>query len=136
MLKPFVTLLKQTRRIYGLLLAIILTQGISMLLVAFVHWQRQGWRVILLFQTILMFITPITFPVIVLPNYLQGIASINPLTFAIEGFRNAFLFGYSGTILRYLVILVILVPIILVICILVYRILERVLRKKSLIGQY
>lgn len=117
-------------------LAIIMVQGVSMLLVAFVHWQRQGWRVILLVQTIFMFLTPITFPIVVLPNYLQGIASLNPLTFAIEGFRDAFLFGYSATILRYLIILVILVPIILIVCVLAYRVMERWIRKKALIGQY
>ena len=83
-----------------------------------------------------MFLTPIAFPIVVLPNYLQGIAKLNPLTFAIEGFRNAFLFGVSFEVMRYLFILIIVVPILLALGIIIFQITEKMLRKKALLGQY
>ncbi|MHA1954570.1 MAG: hypothetical protein ACW96U_11555, partial [Candidatus Heimdallarchaeaceae archaeon] len=59
-----------------------------------------------------------------------------PLTFAIEGFRNAFLFGVSFEIMRYLVILIVVVPIMLALGVIIFQITEKLLRKKALLGQY
>ena len=119
-----------------ILLGILMVQGIAMLFVAFVFWQKEGWRFILVVSSIIYLITPFAFPVIVLPNFLQGIASINPLTFAVEGFRNAFLYGYSFEILRYLLILVVTIPIIITISVILFQFAEKMLRKKALLGQY
>lgn len=117
-------------------LAIIMVQGVSMILVSFVFWQKEGWRSILIVHSVLMFLTLIAFPIVVLPNYLQGIAKLNPLTFAIEGFRNAFLFGVSFEVMRYLFILIIAVPILLALGVIIFQITEKMLRKKALLGQY
>jgi ABC-2 type transport system permease protein len=117
-------------------LAIIMVQGVSLVLVSFVFWQKEGWRSILIVHSILMFLTPIAFPIVVLPNYLQGIASLNPLTFAIEGFRNAYLFGVSFEVMRYLIILAIAVPVIIIVGVIIFQLTEKVLRKKALLGQY
>jgi ABC-2 type transport system permease protein len=119
-----------------MVLAIIMVQGVSMVLVSFVFWQKEGWRSILIVHSVLMFLTPIAFPIVVLPNYLQGIAKLNPLTFAIEGFRDAYLFGVSFEVMRYLFILIIAVPILLALGIIIFQITEKLLRKKALLGQY
>jgi ABC-2 type transport system permease protein len=113
-----------------------MVQGIAMIFVSFVFWQKEGWKFILVIMSLVYLVTPYAFPVIVLPNFLQGIAAVNPLTFAIEGFRNAFLYGYSFEIIRYIVILIVLVPAVLIIGALIFRITEKMLRKKALLGQY
>ncbi len=119
-----------------ILLGVIMVQGLSMVFVAFVFWQKEGWKFILIIDSLVYLITPYAFPIAVLPNFLQGIASVNPVTFAIEGFRNAFLYGYSFEILRYLLILIVLVPIVLILGAIIFRITEKMLRKKALLGQY
>jgi ABC-2 type transport system permease protein len=119
-----------------ILLGVIMVQGIAMVFVSFVFWQKEGWRFILVILSLVYLITPYAFPIVVLPNFLQGLASVNPLTFAIEGFRKAFLYGYSFEIVRYLVILIILVPVVLILGALIFRITEKMLRKKALLGQY
>ncbi|MHA1303451.1 MAG: ABC transporter permease [Candidatus Heimdallarchaeaceae archaeon] len=121
---------------FFLLIGILIVQGISMLLVAYVFWQKEGWRSLLLIETFVMFITPISFPIIVLPKFLRGIASINPLTLAVEGFRNAFLYGYNFMVLRYLVILIALIPILTAVSVILYQLAERYLRKKAVFGNY
>jgi len=118
------------------LLAVIMVQSLSLIFTAFVFWQKEGWRFILIVHSIIYLITPFVFPIVVLPNFLQAIASVNPLTFAIEGFRNAFLYGFSFEILRYLFVMIIAIPIMILIGSIIFQFAERFLRKKALLGQY
>ena len=119
-----------------LLIGFILIQGISLPLIAFVFWQKEGWKIILLGESLILFITPVTFPIVVLPTLLQNIAKFNPLNYAIEGFRNAFLFGNSGTVQMYLLLLLLILPFATTIGITIFHFAEKKLRKKALLGQY
>ncbi|UJG41521.1 MAG: ABC transporter permease [Candidatus Heimdallarchaeum aukensis] len=119
-----------------LLVGFLLIQGTSLTLIAFVFWQKEGWKIILLGESLILFITPVTFPIVVLPTLLQNIAKFNPLNYAIEGFRNAFLFGNTGSVQMYFLILILILPFATAVGITIFHFAEKWLRKKALIGQY
>ncbi|MHA1686736.1 MAG: ABC transporter permease [Candidatus Heimdallarchaeaceae archaeon] len=138
-----ILLMKNQISIFSILLAslflitsIVFVQAIAIVLASAVLWFKQGYRIVMLLQVFFMIITPATFPIVVLPNVLRGFAIINPLTFAMEGFRSAILFGFSPQLTYYLLILAITIPITLFAGMLIFKKSERLLRKKALIGKY
>ncbi|NHJ84900.1 MAG: ABC transporter permease [Asgard group archaeon] len=119
-----------------LLVSILLIQGIAMILSGFVLWQKQGYRAVLFLELAIGIVTPVTYPLVTLPTYLQYIARGNPFTYGIEGFRNAILFGTNWLTFLYLGILLVMSLIIILIGIKSFATIEKILRKKGTIGQY
>jgi ABC-2 type transport system permease protein len=76
-----------------LLVSILLIQGLAMILSGFVLWQKQGYRAVMFIEMLIMIITPVTYPIVTMPTYLQYLAYGNPFTYGIEGFRKAIMFG-------------------------------------------
>lgn len=122
--------------LFILLISIILVQGISMVFCGIVLWQKQGYRAVLFFEGILMTITPITYPIVTMPSYLQYFAYANPMTYGIEAFRNAILFGTNKLVLSYLGILTVLSIVLLFIGTRIFRKIEKMIQYKGTIGQY
>ncbi len=65
--------------------------GISWFLSALGVYFRDLGQIILFINTMLMFLSPIFFPMSRLPAFLQSVAKFNPLTFPLEWVRNMFL---------------------------------------------
>lgn len=119
-----------------LLVSILLIQGLAMVLSGFVLWQKQGYRAVMFIQILIEIITPVTYPIVTMPTYLQYLAYGNPFTYGIEGFRNAIMFGTNWMTLAYLGALIGLSIIIIIVGIKSFASIEKILRKKGTIGQY
>ena len=119
-----------------LLISLLLIQGLAMILSGFVLWQKQGYRAVMFIENMLAIITPVTYPIVTMPTYLQYLSYGNPLTYGIEGFRNAIMFGTSTMTYIYLGILVGLSIIITIVGVKSFAAMEKVLRSKGTIGQY
>lgn len=119
-----------------LLVSLLLIQGLAMILSGFVLWQKQGYRAVMFLENMLAIITPVTYPIVTMPNYLQYLSYGNPLTYGIEGFRNAIMFGTDKMTYIYLGVLVGLSIIIIIVGIKSFAAMEKVLRSKGTIGQY
>ncbi|MBD3191182.1 MAG: hypothetical protein GF308_11080 [Candidatus Heimdallarchaeota archaeon] len=116
--------------------SLLLIQGLSMLFCAYVLWQKQGYRAIMLFEAFLSIITPITFPIVTMPQVLQYLTYINPFTYGIEGFRNAIMFGSTWLTWVYLGILIAMSILFVLIGSKFFSFIEKKLRAKGTIGQY
>ncbi len=119
-----------------LLISLLLIQGFAMILSGFVLWQKQGYRAVMFIDVLLSIITPVTYPIVTMPTYLQYLAYGNPLTYGIEGFRNAFMFGTDKMTYIYLGIMVVLGIIVLIIGMKSFGAIEKRLRALGTIGQY
>ncbi len=119
-----------------LLISIVLIQGMAMILSGFVLWQKQGYRAVMLIQMIIEIITPVTYPIATMPRFLQYLSYGNPMTYGIEGFRNAIMFGTDWMTWLYLGILIVLSILLMIIGVKSFESMEKLLRKKGTIGQY
>lgn len=73
---------------------LILTQlGISWMLSSLGVYLRDVPQVVNLLVTLLLFLSPIFFPVAALPPYIQPLMNLNPLTLIIEESRNVLMWG-------------------------------------------
>ncbi|MFW9922905.1 MAG: ABC transporter permease [Candidatus Thorarchaeota archaeon] len=117
-------------------ISILLIQGLAMILSGFVLWQKQGYRAVIFIENVITIITPVTYPILTLPKYLQYLAFGNPLTYGIDGFRNAIMFGTDKMTFIYLGILVGLSIITIFIGSKAFGAMEKRLRQKGTIGQY
>ena len=81
-------------------------------------------------------VTPVTYPIATMPTYLQYLAYANPITYGIEGFRNAIMFGTNWLTFLYLGILLGLGIIVTIIGVKSFASMEKILRSKGTIGQY
>ena len=73
----------------------LLTLGLAWLLASLGVYLRDVGQVIGLITTVLMFLSPIFFPVAALPEKYQGIMQLNPLTYFVEETRNLMIWGKS-----------------------------------------
>ena len=119
-----------------LLVSILLIQGLAMMLSGFVLWQKQGYRAVMFIENMLSIITPVTYPIVTMPTFLQYLSYGNPLTYGIEGFRNAIMFGTNKLTFVYLGILIVLSIVMLIIGMKTFGAIEKRLRAKGTIGQY
>ncbi|MGC9779397.1 MAG: ABC transporter permease [Candidatus Heimdallarchaeota archaeon] len=119
-----------------LLVCILLIQGLAMILSGFVLWQKQGYRAVMFIQVLMEIVTPVTYPIVTMPTYLQYLAYANPITYGIEGFRNAIMFGTNWLTFLYLGILLGLGIIVTIIGVKSFASMEKILRSKGTIGQY
>lgn len=76
-----------------LLPLIFLTIGISWILVSLGVYLRDVAQIVSIATTVLMFISPIFYPVSLLPENLRIFLHLNPLTFAIEQMRDILMWG-------------------------------------------
>ena len=72
---------------------ILIIMGISWALASFGVYLRDIGQTIGIFTTILMFLSPVFYPVSALPEKFQGWMLLNPLTFIIEQARAIIIFG-------------------------------------------
>jgi len=76
-----------------LLPLLIATLGFSWLLAALGVYLRDVGQVIAVLTTVLLFLSPVLYPVAALPEAYQPWLKLNPLTYIIEESRNVLLFG-------------------------------------------
>lgn len=72
---------------------IFLIIGLSLFLSSLGVYLRDIGQIIILLTTVLMFMSPIFYPIHALPNNFRVIMEINPLTFIIEQVRAVIIFG-------------------------------------------
>ncbi|MBH3412037.1 ABC transporter permease [Pseudomonas putida] len=72
---------------------ILATLGISWLLASLGVYLRDVGHVITVLTTVLLFLSPVLYPVAALPDAYQPWLKLNPLTYIIEESRNVLLFG-------------------------------------------
>lgn len=72
---------------------ILATLGISWLLASLGVYLRDVGHVITVLTTVLLFLSPVLYPVAALPEAYQPWLKLNPLTYIIEESRNVLLFG-------------------------------------------
>jgi lipopolysaccharide transport system permease protein len=74
---------------------VIFTLGLSFILAALGVYLRDIAQVIGILTSILMFLTPIFYPLIAVPEKFRPIILANPLTFIIEQAREVLIFGHA-----------------------------------------
>lgn len=77
-----------------LLPLLIATLGVSWWLAALGVYLRDVGQVIVVLTTVLLFLSPVLYPVAALPEAYQPWLRLNPLTYIIEESRNVLLFGH------------------------------------------
>jgi lipopolysaccharide transport system permease protein len=76
-----------------LLPLLLATMGFAWLLAALGVYVRDIGQITAMFTLILMFVSPVFYPVSAVPPAFQALLYLNPLTFIIEESRNTLLFG-------------------------------------------
>lgn len=120
-----------------LLAAIPSIYGLGFAFASLVITLKEASAFVFLVRGIIMIFCGITFPLSVLPNWMQGVAALLPQTYIIRGIRNAALNGADfQTLLPDLVALLIFGVIWLSIGYLTFNWMERRARQTGAIGQY
>lgn len=78
-----------------LLPLMLLTLGLSWLLASLGVYLRDVSQIIGVLTTMLMFLSPIFYPISALPEEYQAFLQITPLTFVVEQARNAMIWGHN-----------------------------------------
>ena len=76
-----------------LLPLMLITLGVSWMLTSLGLYLRDIGHIIGIFTTILMFLTPIFYPISVVPQEYRAILMLNPLAFLVEQARQVLIFG-------------------------------------------
>lgn len=120
-----------------LLLTMLAIYGIGLAFASLVIRFREANSMVFLVRGIFMIFCGLTFPLQVLPAWMQKVASFLPLTYAIQGIRRVTLAGASfGEVLpdlRSLAIFAVLMP---AVGCLTFRFAERRSRRTGALGQY
>lgn len=74
---------------------IILSVGVSLLISALSVYMKDIGNFISVFVTILMYVSPVFFPLASVPESFRKVCEINPMTYIIENFRNVVYYGTS-----------------------------------------
>ena len=72
---------------------IILSLGIGLFIAAISVYLKDVANVISVLITVLMYVSPVFFPLSSIPKSMRIICGVNPMTYIIENFRNVVLFG-------------------------------------------
>jgi ABC-2 type transport system permease protein len=83
----------------ALLLAIVAFAGMGIAAAAVIMVIKRGDPVTALFGSVANLIGGVLFPIEVMPGWLQAIAHLLPITYALDALRNALLFGASWRVL-------------------------------------
>jgi lipopolysaccharide transport system permease protein len=73
----------------------LLTLGLAWLLASLGVYLRDVGQIISVVTMVLMYLSPVFYPVAAVPEKLRGIMSLNPLTYIVEDARNVMIFGKS-----------------------------------------
>lgn len=90
---------------FVLLPLIFATMGFSWFLAAIGVYVRDIGQVTSMFTTILLFVSPVFYPISALPKKYQGFLQLNPLTFIIEEGRRTLIYGHLPDIRQWVVML-------------------------------
>ena len=86
-----------SKTLYQIVLAVIpllvLTVGLGLLISAIAVYLKDVGNAISVIVTMLMYLSPVFFPLSSVPEEFRGICEINPMTYIIENFRNVTLYG-------------------------------------------
>lgn len=74
---------------------IILSVGLSLFISAVSVYLKDVGNAISVIVTVLMYLSPVFFPLSAVPENFRGICEVNPMTYIIENFRNVVLYGNS-----------------------------------------
>lgn len=74
---------------------VLLTAGLSWLLAALAAYLRDVGQVVSVFTTVLLFLSPVFFPVSILPPAYQGLVRLSPLTYIVEQTREVMVWGHG-----------------------------------------
>ena len=72
---------------------VVATLGFSWFLAATGVFVRDIGQVTGMISSVLLFVSPVFYPISMLPNYMHTLVMLNPLTFTIEELRKVMLFG-------------------------------------------
>lgn len=72
---------------------VVFSLGLSWFLAALGVYMRDIGQIVAPFTTMLMFLSPIFYPVSALPEWARAMAAVNPIAVTIEQVRNALIFG-------------------------------------------
>ncbi|MFC1948184.1 ABC transporter permease [Chloroflexota bacterium] len=84
-----------------LILSITSFSGIGILAAAFILWTKRGDPITWVFGSLSTLLAGVYYPVTVLPDWLEPISNIVPMTHALDAMRLAMLQGYSLYEVRY-----------------------------------
>jgi ABC-2 type transport system permease protein len=118
-------------------LSVIGMQGLIFAVVCIVLTAKQAWMIVEFLSSTLLLVAPISYPIAVLPTFLQYFAVVSPLTWSVEGFRGFLMNGiaYSGA-LNAILALIILDIIFVIIGSLMFKYTERHVRAKGALEQF
>jgi lipopolysaccharide transport system permease protein len=74
---------------------VIFTLGVTWMLASLGVFMRDVGQTVGILTTVMMFMSPVFYPVSALPVQFQGVMMLNPLTFIIENIRKVLISGYS-----------------------------------------
>ena len=95
--------------IVPLLLLVMFSLGVGMILSAITVKFRDIMHLYTVFLTALMYLTPVIYPMSMLPGWVYKIVSINPITMIMTMFRNVVIYNSIPTLLQFMVPLVIVI---------------------------
>jgi len=90
---------------FVLLPLVFATMGFAWFLAALGVYVRDIGQITGLFTTVLLFVSPVFYPISVLPKKYQALLQLNPLTFIIEEGRRTLIFGNTPDLSRWVVML-------------------------------
>lgn len=90
---------------FVLLPLVFATMGFAWLLASLGVFVRDIGQVTSMFTLILMFVSPVFYPLTSLPPRYQALLQVNPLTFIIEESRNTLIFGIVPNLLQWAAVL-------------------------------
>jgi lipopolysaccharide transport system permease protein len=77
---------------------VLTTVGIAWFLTGLGVYVRDIGQLTVMFTTILMFVSPVFYPLASVPESVRGLMVLNPLTFIIEEGRNTLIFGVAPSL--------------------------------------
>ena len=118
-------------------LSVIGMQGLIFAVVCIVLTAKQAWMIVEFLSSTLLLVAPISYPIAVLPTFLQYFSMVSPLTWSVEGFRGFLMDGiaYSGAF-NAVIALIILDIIFVVLGSLLFKRTERHVRAKGALEQF
>ncbi|MFW9849433.1 MAG: ABC transporter permease [Candidatus Thorarchaeota archaeon] len=118
-------------------LSIIGMQGLVLIVVCVVILAKQGWMILEVISSTLFLVAPMSYPIAVLPIYLQYVSVASPLTWSVEGFRGFLMNGmaFSGALYAIFALLVLDV-IFLVLGVVLFKRTERYVRHRGALSQF
>ena len=118
-------------------LSIIGMQGLVLIVVCTVILAKQGWMILEMLSSTLFLVAPMSYPIAVLPIYLQYVSVASPLTWSVEAFRGFLMEGlaFSGVV-NAIIALIILDVVFIILGVVLFRRTERYVRGKGALSQF